>query len=220
MTRFSRQSEMCPQERLAQENIAVIGTGSVGRQICLSLAAIGAKYVTMVDFDQIDESNIATQGYSYECIGMRKVDALYNEMERLNVERDAIFQPISGVWSIKLARSINPTVIFSCVDNMSTRKSIWSYFNKVQNTKLFIDGRMQGTNLRMLVAQKGDQYYTGTLFSDKEAHDGRCTQKTTYYCATTLANLMVNELARFISSGRNVKDILFNMLSYEIEVIE
>ena len=220
MTRFNRQEGLCPPDKLAAERIIVVGAGAVGRQVCLSLAAIGAKHITIFDYDDVDLSNIATQGYTKQDVGLKKVVCVAEQMKRSDYEDDASFDIVEKPWSPKAAAQLNPTIIFACADNMATRKSIWLFSKKTPTVKLMIDGRMQGTNLRMLVAKKGDKHYAGTLFKDEEAHVGRCTQRSTYYCATTLANLMVNEFAKFLKTGRNVQDCIFNMISYEMEVVE
>ena len=62
-SRFIRQQELVPREALAPLRITVIGIGAIGRQVALQLAAIGTVRLTLIDFDDVDASNITTQGY-------------------------------------------------------------------------------------------------------------------------------------------------------------
>ena len=61
--RFSRQRDLVPQERLAACRITVIGVGAIGRQVALQLAALGAARLQLVDFDVVEPSNLASQGF-------------------------------------------------------------------------------------------------------------------------------------------------------------
>src|SRR3954464_4529076 len=90
--RFSRQQDLVPLERLSQLTATVIGVGAVGRQVALQLAAIGARRLQLIDFDQVDESNITTQGYLADDVGLLKVAALAAAIKRLDpsVEVDCV----------------------------------------------------------------------------------------------------------------------------------
>ena len=61
--RFVRQRELVPSDRLADITATVIGIGAIGRQIALQLAAIGTPRIQLVDFDEVDHTNVTTQGY-------------------------------------------------------------------------------------------------------------------------------------------------------------
>jgi molybdopterin/thiamine biosynthesis adenylyltransferase len=56
--RFQRQADLVPADRLQGFSISVIGVGAIGRQVALQLAAIGARQLTLVDFDTVaDEAS-------------------------------------------------------------------------------------------------------------------------------------------------------------------
>src|SRR3954454_11301192 len=82
--RFSRQQDLVPSERLAELTITVIGVGAIGRQVALQLAAIGARRLQLIDFDHVDETNITTQGYFVEDIGVPKVAAMARSISKMD----------------------------------------------------------------------------------------------------------------------------------------
>src|SRR5271157_5184396 len=62
-SRFIRQQEFVPQDRLQEIKATVIGVGAIGRQVALQLAAIGCPTIQLIDFDVVDPTNVTTQGY-------------------------------------------------------------------------------------------------------------------------------------------------------------
>jgi molybdopterin/thiamine biosynthesis adenylyltransferase len=73
--RYSRQRDIVPPERIAACQATVIGVGAVGRQVALQLTAMGIPYLQLVDFDVVETSNLASQGYLEEDLGKLKVEA-------------------------------------------------------------------------------------------------------------------------------------------------
>ena len=71
--RYSRQRDLVPPERLALCKATVIGVGAVGRQVALQLAAMGIPWLQLVDFDGVEPSNLASQGYLQDDLGRPKV---------------------------------------------------------------------------------------------------------------------------------------------------
>ena len=63
LSRFDRQQDLVPQDRLRQTKVTVIGVGAIGRQTAVQLATIGAPRLQLVDFAVVDWTNVTTQGY-------------------------------------------------------------------------------------------------------------------------------------------------------------
>ena len=61
--RYIRQKDVVPADRLAACKATVVGVGAIGRQVALQLTAMGIPWLQMVDFDTVDASNLASQGY-------------------------------------------------------------------------------------------------------------------------------------------------------------
>jgi sulfur carrier protein ThiS adenylyltransferase len=211
--RFTRQEDLVPAERLAQLLVTVIGVGSIGRQVALQLAAIGARRLQLVDFDHVDHSNLTTQGYLAGDIGLTKVRAMREAIDRLDpsIEVDLVedrFRPKLAVGE----------VVFCAVDSIEARGAIWrSVSNRSQ---FFADGRMLGEVIRVLVAadQVGRNHYPTTLFAASEALPGRCTARSTIYSANIAAGLMVHQFVRWLRHQPIDADISLNLLASELVV--
>lgn len=194
---FSRQSDLVPAEGLAQR-IDVIGVGAVGRNVALMLASVGARNVRLFDHDIVDASNVTTQGFRASEIGYSKPECVANEMKL--VDPACSVSPVARKWypAIRL-----PGIVFSCVDSMEARRAI---HESALDCSLVIDGRMLGEVgyvFPYINTPESRAAYAKTLFSDAEAEPGRCTQKSTLYCATHVASAMVYMLVRHLR-GQNV----------------
>ena len=73
--RYSRQKDIVPVERIAICKATVIGVGAIGRQVALQLTAMGIPWLQLIDFDTVEISNLASQGYSEMDLGKLKVKA-------------------------------------------------------------------------------------------------------------------------------------------------
>src|SRR3989304_6894018 len=82
--RYSRQRDIVPAERLSKCKATVIGVGAIGRQVALQLAAMGISWLQLVDFDTVEESNLASQGYLEDDLGRPKVQATADLCQQIN----------------------------------------------------------------------------------------------------------------------------------------
>ena len=82
--RYSRQKDLVPPDRLAVCKATVVGVGAIGRQVALQLASMGITWLELVDFDLVEPSNLASQGYLEEDLGKLKVEATAQLCRRIN----------------------------------------------------------------------------------------------------------------------------------------
>jgi sulfur carrier protein ThiS adenylyltransferase len=82
--RYSRQQDIVPAERISQCKATVIGVGAIGRQVALQLSAIGVPWLQLIDFDKVEWSNVASQGYLERDTGKLKVNATLELCWRIN----------------------------------------------------------------------------------------------------------------------------------------
>ena len=64
------------QEKLWRAQVAVAGLGGLGSNIAVSLARIGVGHLHLLDFDEVDLTNLNRQYYFLRHIGMKKTEAL------------------------------------------------------------------------------------------------------------------------------------------------
>lgn len=209
-SRFERQHDLLSQQQLSQERILIVGVGAVGRQVAITLAAMGAKNIRVCDMDIIDDSNVATQAYPYAHIGQKKVKSLIQTMRQLS--DDSNFEEDESPWNPKKYIEYNPTILFSCVDKMNVRKSLYLFFKK-NGGKLFLDGRMLAEMGHLFCYDSSNiDEYKDTLFSDEAAIQGRCTARGTLYMASILANQMVGRMSLSLRGIKGLKKYTYNLV--------
>jgi adenylyltransferase/sulfurtransferase len=75
------------QEKLKAGSVLVVGAGGLGSPVCLYLAAAGVGRIGLVDFDDVDASNLHRQVlYGASDVGKPKLDAARARLQDLNPE--------------------------------------------------------------------------------------------------------------------------------------
>lgn len=92
LLRYSRQImlpqiDLDGQDKLLQSHVVIIGLGGLGSPVAMYLAAAGVGHLTLVDFDQVDLSNLQRQIlHSTADIGKNKTQSAVESLEDLNPE--------------------------------------------------------------------------------------------------------------------------------------
>ena len=213
--RYSRQREIIPLDRLAACQATVIGVGAIGRQVALQLSAMGISWLQLVDFDQVEPSNLCSQGFWEEDLGKLKVETVADHCRKINSHIEIHTMPQRFRRNMAVG-----SVLFCCVDQIDTRRQIW---DAVQNKiEFFCDGRMAAEVLRVVTVSDSAsrQRYPETLFASEEAYAGSCTAKATIYCANVAAGLMLSQFAKWLRRLPADFDCQLNLLSAELMVAE
>jgi len=209
--RYARQRDIVPAERLAECRPTVIGVGAIGRQVALQLAAVGVPSLQLIDFDIVEEVNLAAQGFLEADLNRFKVETTAELCRRINSQVEIM--PITE----RFRRSMEiGDAVFCCVDRIEVRQLIW---NTVRDkVRFFADGRMSAEVLRVLVAcdEPSRRYYPGTLFTAEEAYHGSCTAKTTIYCANIAAGFMLAQFTKWLRRLPVEPDTSLNLLAGEL----
>lgn len=71
------------QEKLERATVAICGLGGLGSNIAISLARAGIGELILIDFDQVDITNLHRQQYKADQIGRYKTDALAENLREI-----------------------------------------------------------------------------------------------------------------------------------------
>lgn len=208
--RFARQRDLVPAARLEDLTCTVIGVGAIGRNVALQLAAVGARRIQLIDFDEVDLTNVTTQGYRSGDVGRPKVPAAAEAIRELD--------PTVNVTTIQdryRSKQEIGEAVFCCVDSISARAAIWR--SARPHCRFWADGRMLGETIRVLTAvdAAGCEHYGSTLFAQSDAQRGSCTSRSTIYSTNIAAGLMLHQFTRWLRGIPIDHDATINLLAGE-----
>lgn len=70
--------------KIKSAHVAVAGLGGLGSNVAVMLARAGVGSLHLVDFDRVDGSNLNRQIYKMKHLGMKKTEALTEEIREIN----------------------------------------------------------------------------------------------------------------------------------------
>lgn len=82
---ISMEQAVALQKRIMSTNVSVLGIGGVGSYVVRTLSAMGYGVITVLDFDQVEVSNLSRQiFYDYRDIGKQKVDVIEEKIPHIS----------------------------------------------------------------------------------------------------------------------------------------
>lgn len=110
--------------RLQSVKIGIAGAGGLGSNVAVHLVRCGFRRLKLVDYDRVEPSNLDRQFYFADQTGMLKVDALKQNLIRINpdVEIEAICRRIEKGDGAKLFCDCD--IIAECVDRAETKSML------------------------------------------------------------------------------------------------
>lgn len=194
--RYIRQLELFNINKFKENSIAIIGCGANGSFIGMALAKMGFENFELYDFDKVEEHNLPNQFFDEFDLGQLKVLATKSRMIYANPKCTI---KTYGKYKIN---EFNNEIVISCVDVMKTRKEIFKQC-KESDVQLFIDTRMAGLQGQIYTIDMDDKKevanYEKTLFSDKEAVQARCTQKSILFTVLGIASIVCNQIVKALN---------------------
>jgi len=130
LLRYSRQIllpelDITGQERLRQSHVLLMGLGGLGSAAAMYLAAAGVGRLTLVDFDQVDLSNLQRQiVHRTADIGRLKVESARDGLVALNPTIEIDIIPMALTEMALRERAALADVVVDACDNLATRLAI------------------------------------------------------------------------------------------------
>lgn len=125
--------------------VGIAGVGGLGSNIAIALARVGIGRLIIVDFDLVEPSNLNRQQYFIDQIGLPKVEALKENLQRINpgVVIEAHQQRITADNLTELFKPVD--VLVEAFDAAEQKVMLTSNFlSKVPDTPLVAASGMAG----------------------------------------------------------------------------
>jgi hypothetical protein len=183
MNSFERQTGIFDPRQFSQVQVNVIGVGSVGSFLTLSLAKLGLTNFRVFDPDRVEDHNLPNQFYRGSDLGEYKVNALQEIVWQFaGVEPEVNPIPYEGKERLS-------GLVIVAVDSMEVRKALWLHIRRQPTVEFLLDLRMGGevASLFAIRPDRDRDFYEQTLHSSAEAFHARCTEASIIYCVLGIA---------------------------------
>lgn len=163
------------QQRLLESRVLIIGMGGLGSPVAMYLAAAGIGHLILVDFDNVELSNLQRQIIHHTGrIGQPKVISAAETLRRINPEIriDTIGHKLEGD---ELAAQIDAAdLVLDCSDNFATRFALNAACRKARTP--LVSGaaiRWEG-QVSVFTGREGDPCYR-CLYGESGEPEDTCT---------------------------------------------
>ncbi|NOY12369.1 MAG: sulfur carrier protein ThiS adenylyltransferase ThiF, partial [Deltaproteobacteria bacterium] len=132
-------------EKIKHSCVGIAGVGGLGSNVAIALARVGIGQLILVDFDLVEPSNLNRQQYFIDQIGLPKVEALKENLLRINpgVKVDAYCRRITAENLAELFAPVD--VLVEAFDAAEQKALLTSNFlSKVADTPLVAASGMAG----------------------------------------------------------------------------
>lgn len=198
------------QSTLGKSKVVIIGLGGLGGGVCEMLARTGVGYLTLIDGDHFEASNLNRQLLSQEAlIGTSKAEAAFQRVCAINsdvkVNHIIDYMDASNLYDhIKDA-----DVIMDCLDSIDMRFKLQDAANEASIP--IVSGAIAGVTGQVSTIFPGDRGYD-LIYGKKSRTQSKGVESKTgniSYCALFVAALQSSECVKVLL---NRGDILQNKL--------
>ncbi|MFC6201003.1 HesA/MoeB/ThiF family protein [Lactiplantibacillus nangangensis] len=129
------------QETLKKSKVLLLGAGGTGSNTALNLARLGFGTITIIDGDNVEESNLNRQTYSQADIGLSKVQVLKKHLESINpmikiVQKKCWIDTLNDLTKL----GSNFDILLDCIDKPENLPTILDKYCKETGTPWVLGG--------------------------------------------------------------------------------
>ena len=194
-----------------QLEVLIGGAGGIGSWLTLFLSRIGHD-IYLFDDDRVEEVNLGGQLFSKENIGYKKSEAI-----KFNCKAFNSFDTVNNQGWYEYPDAL--PFMFSCFDNMKSRKDMFQAWKESSESELFIDGRMLAEQMDIFCMSKDDsdhisRYENEFLFDDSEVEDQPCSARATSHCGAMIASYMTSLFTNYLTNKymkHQTRDVPFRL---------
>ncbi|GBE58963.1 ubiquitin activating enzyme E1 [Babesia ovata] len=143
----------------------LVGAGALGCEYLKLIARMGVEYVTVLDDDVVDVSNLTRQNlFTMEDVGSSKAVAAVKNLQRMTNRRLQSYTPRNVAFTenfrLTTKAPVKHTVLLSAVDNIHARMLMDNY--AVENSHVFVEAGIHGMQCSTFISVP---YFTETYGS-------------------------------------------------------
>ncbi|MBZ4683231.1 MAG: sulfur carrier protein ThiS adenylyltransferase [Fusobacteriaceae bacterium] len=171
--------------------IGIAGAGGLGSNVAMNLVRTGVSNIKVVDFDKIEESNLNRQFYFYDQIGKVKVEALKENLTRINnnLEIEVINQKIEESNIEELFKDCD--IVVEAFDKDIYKKLFFNTFHNKKKLLVSASGVAGNTINNLEIKKIGNSFIVGDFQKGIDKHKTYSTKVS--IVAAMMANIVLIE---------------------------
>jgi hypothetical protein len=189
------------------DTLNIIGVGATGSNVAVAAAKMGFTKFKIWDHDVVEAHNLPNQAYDLCHVGMPKVEALKEVLQRFNPEIEVEANQCYFTAAEHGDELEGPLIL--TVDTMKAREEITNCFDgnilvdTVMESRLGFD---HGTvNIIETTSEKDLLEWRNSLMSDDEVEEGPCGLRICTTMVGMVANFMVQQLCQKYARYKNTE---------------
>ena len=208
-------------ELLHQKRVCVIGCGGLGGYVIELLARLGVGYISAVDGDVFEESNLNRQILS-KADTLGKSKALTAKERILSVNPLVTINPIVEMLNEANALSIlqGHDIVVDALDNIDTRFILQDAANSLNIP--MVHGAIAGWYGQITTILPGDAGLK-SIYKNKNSHGVEKILGNPSFTPSLIASLQVSEVLKVLIGRGNLlrnKMLVINLLEHDYDIIE
>jgi tRNA threonylcarbamoyladenosine dehydratase len=141
-------------QQLQTAHVLVIGLGGVGSWTVEALARNAVGKLTLVDLDNISESNINRQIHALdESVGKAKVTAMHERIAQINPACDVVeIEDFISAENMAAVLAMRPDIVVDCMDDTKAKIALADYCRQQQLPLIVVGsagGKLDATRIRL-----------------------------------------------------------------------
>lgn len=210
-------------KKLHNSKVCIVGCGGLGGYIIEMLGRIGVGYITAIDGDNFDETNLNRQLLSHTGnIGRNKAEEAMKRMELVNPH--ITVHPVKEMLSEENALILlkDHDVIVDALDNISSRR-ILRHYSSVLNIPM-VHGAIAGFYGQVSTIYPGDKTFDYIYPNDDSINKGIETELgNPSFMPPLVASIEVAEVIKILLNKGNLfknKALFIDLLNNSFEVVD
>ncbi len=196
-------------ERISKANIMIVGVGALGTVASELLVRSGALNITLIDDDNISESNLPRQMLFFEKdVGRKKVEVAQERLKQINEEASigTTFSRLDENNCDELLKGAD--IILDCTDNITTRMIIDDHCR--QNNMTWVHASAQRAIGEVMLITPNSARYSDYMKGKKE--NKNCSdQGILGVTSMSVANLQVTMALKALSGDEGMAGYVYRI---------
>ncbi len=185
------------QQKFSSACVAVCGLGGLGSNAAISLARAGIGKIVLIDFDNVDISNLHRQQYAVSQLGMYKTEAMKQTLSEISPYCNILTHTLK-LTEDNLSLLSHCDVICECFDNAESKAMLVNGISELYLEKYIVAASgMSGLHTGNTIQTKrlGKRLYICGDGTSDVADDGTLFAPRVMLCAAHQANTVLRILS-------------------------